>query len=97
MKVNDMIQKVEKDLTKAELVDLMANHNRQVDLILKEQTTDEDGYLTWDAENWTCVDGKRFVRSYFYQGRALSDFSCYNKYDIREIFLPESAEEVCLK
>ena len=97
MKVNDMIQKVEKDLTKEELVDLMANHNRQVDLILKEKTTDEDGYLTWDAENWTCVDGKRFVRSYFYQGRALSDFSCYNKYDIREIFLPELAGEVCLR
>lgn len=97
MKVNDVIEKVEKDLSKEDLVELMANHNRQVDLILKAETTDEDGYLTWDTENWTCVDGKRFVRSYLCKGRALSDYSCYNKYDIREIFLPESAKEVQLR
>ena len=36
MKVNDVIEKVEKDLTTEELVDLIANHNRQVDLIFAE-------------------------------------------------------------
>lgn len=46
MKVNDVIEKVEKDLTTEELVDLIANHNRQVDLIFAEKKTDEDGYLT---------------------------------------------------
>ena len=61
MKVNDVIEKVEKDLTTEELVDLIANHNRQVDLIFAEKKTDEDGYLTWDLENWTSVDGKRFT------------------------------------
>ena len=44
MKVNDVIEKVEKDLTTEELVDLIANHNRQVDLIFAEKKTDEDGY-----------------------------------------------------
>ena len=43
MKVNDVIEKVEKDLTTEELVDLIANHNRQVDLIFAEKKTDEDG------------------------------------------------------
>ncbi len=96
MIVKDLIQKVEKDLTKDELVDLMANHNRQVDLVFAEKRTDEDGYLSWDKENWTSVDGKRFIRSYALAGRVLSDFSGYNKYDLAGYFLPEEAKEVHL-
>ena len=94
MKVIDTVNKTELDLTAEELVDLVANHNRQVDLIFAEPRTDEDGYLKWDHENWTCVDGKRFVRSYFLQGRALSDYSGYNKYDLASYFLPQEAQEV---
>ncbi len=96
MKVNDVIKKVELDLSREELLDMVANQNRQVDLIFAEKRTDEDGYLSWDAENWTCVDGKRFVRSYFLAGRALSEFSGYNKYDLQSAFLPEEAKEVRL-
>ena len=95
MKVIDTIQKIEKDLSYDELVDLMANHNRQVDLILTGKKSDEDGHV-WDAENWTCVDGKRFIRSYFCEGRASSDYSGYNKYDMKGCFLPEEAREVRL-
>ena len=95
MKVIDTMQKIEKDLSYDELVDLMANHNRQVDLILTGKKSDEDGHV-WDAENWTCVDGKRFIRSYFCEGRASSDYSGYNKYDMKGCFLPEEAKEVRL-
>ena len=95
MKVIDTIQKIEKDLSYDEPVDLMANHNRQVDLILTGKKSDEDGHV-WDAENWTCVDGKRFIRSYFCEGRASSDYSGYNKYDMKGCFLPEEAKEVRL-
>ena len=95
MKVIDTIQKIEKDLSYDELVDLMANHNRQVDLILTGKKSDEDGHV-WDAENWTCVDGKRFIRSYFCEGRASSDYSGYNKYDMKGYFEPEKAKEVKL-
>ncbi len=95
MKVNDIIEKQEKDLTYDQLVDLMANHNRQVDLVLSEKKSDEDGHV-WDGENWTCVDGKRFIRSYFLSGRASSDYSGYNKYDMKGAFLPEEAKEVRL-
>ena len=96
MKVNDLIQKCERDLTTAEITDMVAKDNRQVDLIFAEKRTDDAGYLTWDAENWTSVDGKRFIRSYFLDGRALSDYSGYNKYDMRGVFNPEQAKEIRL-
>ena len=95
MKVIDIIEKVEKDLSYDQLVDLVANHNRQVDLVFAEKRSDEDGHV-WDAENWTCVDGKRFIRSYFCDGRASSDYSGYNKYDLKGCFLPEEAVEIRL-
>ena len=50
MKVNDLIQKCERDLTTAEITDMVAKDNRQVDLIFAEKRTDDAGYLTWDAE-----------------------------------------------
>lgn len=96
MKVFDAIEKCEKNLTAEELIDLIANHNRQVDLLFDGKKTDEDGYLSWDAENWTSVDGKRFIRSYSLQGRVLSDFSGYNKYDLKGYFQPENAREIRL-
>lgn len=96
MKVNDVVYKTELDMTKDELMESMVSGNRQVDLVFAEKQTDEDGYLSWDQENWNCVDGKRFVRSYFLEGRALSDFSGYNKYDMKHYFMPEDAKEVLL-
>ena len=95
MKVNDIIEKVEKDLSYDQLVDLVANHNRQVDLIFAEKRSDEDGHV-WDAENWTSVDCKRFIRSYFLGNRASADYSGYNVYDMKGAFLPEEAKEVRL-
>ena len=96
MKVIDIVNKTELDLTVEQLIDLVANHNRQVDLVFAEKRTDEDGYLSWDQENWTCVVCKRFISCYFLQGRALSDYSGYNKYDMKGCFLPEEAREVRL-
>lgn len=96
MKVIDLIEKCEKDLTTEQLVDLIANGNRQVDLVFAEKRTDEDGYMSWNKENWTSVDGKRFIRSYALDERVLSDFSGYNKYDLKGCFLPEEAKEVYL-
>ena len=60
MKVIDTVNKTELDLTTEQLVDMVANQNRQVDLVWSEKKSDEDGHV-WDKENWTCVDGKRFV------------------------------------
>lgn len=96
MKVNDLIQKRERELSTAELIDMVAKENRQVDLLFDEKRTDEDGYLSYDAENWTSVDGRRFIRSYALQGRVLSEYSTYNRYDMKGYFLPETAKEVRL-
>ena len=56
MKVNDLIQKCERDLTTAEITDMVAKDNRQVDLIFAEKRTDDAGYLTWTPKTgpaWT--------------------------------------------
>ena len=45
MLVKDTVKKTELDLTTAELIDLVANGNRQVDLVFDEKQSDEDGYL----------------------------------------------------
>ena len=37
MKVIDIVNKTELDLTVEQLIDLVANHNRQVDLVLISQ------------------------------------------------------------
>ena len=96
MKVYDRIKKEECDLTTEQLIDLMANHNRQVDLVLHEKKTDADGYLTWDAENWTALDAKRFIRCYSLEGRVLNDSTRHNIYDMAGYFTPEEAKEVIL-
>ena len=42
------------------------------------------------------MDGKRFIRSYSMDGRVLSEYSTYNKYDMKGYFAPEKAATVTL-
>lgn len=93
MKAYDLINKKEIEVTYDSLIELMQN-NRQVDLILREKKTDEDGYLTWDAEHWTTVDSKRFMRYYSLGDRQLRDFTSHNIYDLKNDFKPEEAEKI---
>ena len=69
MKVYDTVNKVELEATEEELIKLMAPGGRQVDLYLEGKKTDEDGYLTWDVEHWSSIDGKRFIRVLFFGGK----------------------------
>ena len=96
MLVKDTVKKTELDLTRDELVDLMDNGNRQVDLVFAEKKTDEEGYLSWNQENWTSIAPGRFVCSYFRDGKALNDYAGYNSSDIVNYFFPEKAKEVLL-
>lgn len=93
MKAYDMINKKDLDVTKDGLVDLMRN-NRQIDLVFAEKRTDGDGYLTWDAENWTAVDASKFIRCYSLEGRVLRDSTTHNIYDLKNDFFPEQAKEI---
>ena len=96
MKVFDRIKNEELDLSTGELIDLVANHNRQVDLTFTETKTDADGYMSWDAENWTSLDGRKFIRCYSLKGRVLADATHYNIYDMKGYFEPEKADTVTL-
>ncbi len=95
MKAFDMIEKQERELTRKELIDLML-HDRQIDLQFDEVLTDADGYLSWDAENWSCVDGRRFIRCYSLKGRVLRDSTSHNIYDLDNDFEPEKAKSVSI-
>lgn len=96
MKVYDTVNKVELEATEEELIKLMAPGGRQVDLYLDEKKTDEDGYLTWDVEHWSSIDGKRFIRCYSLEGRVLGESTGHNIYDLKNDFKPEEAKEVKL-
>jgi len=93
MKAYDLIHKKELEVTYDSLVELMRN-NRQIDLILFDKKTDEDGYLTWDAEHWTSVNTNRFMRCYSLGDRQLRDFTSHNVYDLKNDFKPEEAKEI---
>ena len=95
MKVKDVVNNTEAELSRDELVQKM-KEGRQVDLILKEKKTDDIGYLTWDMEQWSTVDGKRFIRTYQLEGRVLSEYTSHNIHDLNAYFLPDEAEAVQL-
>lgn len=94
MKIYDSVKKTELEAAPDELIKLMAPGGRQVDLYLKEKKTDADGYLTWDTEHWSSIDGKRFIRCYSLNGRVLGDSTGHNIYDLKNDFHPEEAEKV---
>ena len=94
MKAYDLINKKELEVTTQDLIDLMADGNRQIDLILNEKKTDDDGYLTWDAEHWTVVNAKRFMRCYSLGDRQLRDLTSHNIYDLKNDFKAEEAKEI---
>jgi len=93
MKAYDLINKQELELTRKELIDLML-HDRQIDMEFAAEKTDEDGYLTWDAENWSTVDNRRFIRCYSLKGRVLRDSTAHNIYDLENDFKPEEAASI---
>ena len=95
MKVYDNVHKVELELDRKGLIQKMVD-NREVVLHLPEKKTDDDGYLTWDVEHWTTVDGRRFIRCYSLEGRVLRDSTAHNIYDLENDFFPDKAAKIML-
>ena len=95
MKVKDVVNNIELDLNRDDLIQKMKD-GRQVDLILKEKKSDDIGYLTWDMEQWSTLDGKRFIRTYQLEGRVLSEYTSHNTHDLRAYVMPDEAEQVQL-
>ncbi len=95
MQVKDIVKNETVELSREDLIQKM-KEGRQVDLILKEKKTDDIGYLTWDMEQWSTVDGKRFIRTYQLEGRVLSEYTSHNIHDLNAYFFPDVAAAVQL-
>ncbi len=91
-KVNDCKVEIE---TEDDLAKIMID-GRQVDLILNEEKTDADGYLTWDVEHWSAIDARRFIRTYALRGKELGESTGHNIYDLKNEFKPFEAKEIQL-
>lgn len=93
MIVRDIVKKEELEVNTQDLIKLM-NDGRQVDFVLAEPISDEDGYMTWDTEHWSSLKLNKFVRTYELKGRTLSEITHFNIYDMADEFNPERAKEV---
>lgn len=94
MKVYDSVKKEELEMSEDELIRIMDPGGRQVDLYLKEEKSDADGYLTWDVEHWSSLSKGRFIRTYTYKGKVLSESTGHNIYDLYNEFKPKEAEKI---
>ena len=95
MQVKDIVKNETAELSRDDLIRKM-KEGRQVDLILKEKKSDDFGYLTWDMEQWSTVDGKRFIRTYQLEGRVLREDTSHNIHDLNAYFFPDEAKEIQL-
>ena len=95
MKVKDIVNNTELDMSRDDLIQSMKD-GRQVDLILEDKKTDDVGYLSWDMEQWSTVDGKRFIRTYQLEGKVLSEYTSHNIHDLGAYFFPDEAAAVQL-
>lgn len=93
MRVYDTIKKEEITTDIDGLVKIMID-GRQVDLIFEEAKTDADGYIKWDIEHWSSLSPKKFIRTYTYNGKYLSESTGHNIYDLKNEFHPEDAKAV---
>lgn len=94
MKIYDKVNKCDVEVDGYDdLVQIMVG-GRQVDLILGQEKSDADGYLTWDVEHWSALDSKKFIRTYALKGRELGESTGHNIYDLYNEFHPERAEKV---
>lgn len=96
MKIYDTVKKCDLEVfSEDDLIQYMRD-GRQVDLYFDEKQSDSDGYLTWDMESWSTVDGKRYIRYYSLEGRVLSEYTAHSIYDLYNDFKPEHAVKVQL-
>ena len=93
LKVYDTVNKNTVELDEQGLIDIMTA-GRQVDVFLKENKTDPDGYMTWNIEHWTAISDKKFVRYYSMNERLLGEYTGHNIYDVKNEFKPYEAIKV---
>lgn len=91
---HDTVLHKDVEVNKEILMELMRS-GRQVDFVLNEQKSDEDGYVTWDVEFWSHLQDDTFIVTYSYNGKALmNEFNRYNSYDMANEFQMHRAKEI---
>lgn len=93
LKVYDTVNKTTVELDEQGLIDTLIS-GRQVDVFLKSEKSDPDGYMTWNVEHWTSVSDKKFVRYYSLNERLLGEYTGHNIYDLKNEFKPYEAVKV---
>lgn len=93
MIAHDTVNNVDIEVDKDSLIQLMRD-GRQVDFVLDGVRQDVDGYVSWDTEFWSHLDGDKFIRTYELEGRALREFTHFNIYDMANEFQIERAKEI---
>ena len=91
---HDTVLHKDVEVNKEILMELMRS-GRQVDFVLTEQKSDDDGYVTWDVEFWSHLHDDLFIVTYSYKGKALmNEFNRYNSYDMANEFQMHRAKEI---
>jgi hypothetical protein len=95
MKIYDTVKKEEIEISsEQDLVNLMTKDGRQIDLYFEELKTDEDGYMSWNKEHWSSLDGRKFIRYYTLNDRVLNEFTGHNIDDLKNDFKPTEAYKI---
>ena len=91
---HDTVLHKDVEVNKDILIELMKS-GRQVDFVLTEQRSDEDGYVTWDVEFWSSINDETFICTYALNGKTLmNEFNRYNIYDMANEFQMSRAKEI---
>lgn len=93
MIAHDTVKNADLEVDKETLIQLM-REGRQVDFVLDHAMQDCDGYVSWDVEFWSHLDGDKFIRTYALNGRTLREFTHFNIYDMANEFQIERAKEI---
>lgn len=90
---HDTVKNVDVEVDRDGLIKLMRD-GRQVDFVLDSVRTDEDGYVSWDVEFWSHLNGNKFIRTYALKGQTLREYTHFNIYDMATEFDPSRAKEI---
>lgn len=93
MIAHDTVKNEDIEVNRDILIQMMRD-GRQVDFVMDKPVFDDDGYVSWDVEFWSHLEGDKFIRTYALNGKTLREFTHFNIYDMATQFQMERAKEI---
>lgn len=93
MIAHDTVKNEDIEVDRDILIQMMRD-GRQVDFVMDKPVFDDDGYVSWDVEFWSHLEGDKFIRTYALNGKTLREFTHFNIYDMATQFQMERAKEI---